>query len=92
MLFDLTNLENSYLYKSIDDIYNVLDKENSEIFVDQFEGFSDSDKVINYVVRSVVEIYCYALSEDSSKNINKYVDRVSSGELFDYCKRLVEWY
>lgn len=91
-LFGLMNLERSYCYKSIREILNYIDYNNHNDFLNQIGGLTNTDKLVDYVVDSIMELYWYAVDKSTNENISDYIERVNSGKLLEICKTLVEWY
>lgn len=82
------NVEKAYLYKGLHELSKIIDVS----MLDVFDDVLDVEKVIDFVVSCVVEIYLYVTKQSEIGNINEYIDRVVSGELYRKSKILVEWY
>lgn len=84
-MYGMVDLEKAYLYRGVSDIYKIVGEE-------MFDGISDVDRIVDFIVRCVVDIYLYVTKEKNIDNINEYIERVVNGELYKKCKTLVEWY
>lgn len=91
LLSNVVNVKSAYLYKDVADFLKYIDKGFHEVFIKSSGNFSDIDKVIDYVVSTIVELYLYAINESKCTYINDYIKRISSGELLKFSKSLVEW-
>ena len=91
-LSNLMNIHRCYCYKEIREILRYINEENRRDFIREIGCFTKEDELLDYIVSSVVELYLCAIGENSVESSHEYIERVSSGKLFECSKTLVEWY